>query len=89
MKPENGIFKIYVKHRIENKILYQMHFLVFDLKIPWRNILRIIKKIPPEFRLLVIAEIEEKNSKKAFFWLFVPVQIPQIKSKKLRQYQVI
>ena len=49
MKPENGIFKIYVKHRIENKILYQMHFLVFDLKIPWRNILRIIKKNPAEF----------------------------------------
>jgi hypothetical protein len=67
MKPENGIFKIYVKHRIEN-ILYQMHFLIFDLKIPWRNILRIIEKNSggisansgPEFPLLVTAVISSK-----------------------------
>ena len=60
---------------IENKILYQMHFLVFDLKIPWRNILRIIKKNSggisansgPEFRLLVIPDFLIKIIKNFIF----------------------
>jgi hypothetical protein len=30
MKPENDILQIDVQHRVDNKILYQIHFLVFD-----------------------------------------------------------
>jgi hypothetical protein len=44
MKPENGILKTDAKHIIENKILYQMHFLVFDKKFRGVIYCKLLKK---------------------------------------------
>jgi len=43
VKSENRMLRIKLQHRIENKILYQVR-LFFLLKIPWQNILQIIRK---------------------------------------------
>jgi hypothetical protein len=67
MEPENGIFEIYIKHRIENKSLYQMHFLVCDKKFRGGIFYKFLKKIPaevPELGLLVTANLDQKCERK-------------------------